>query len=101
MEGWMETLSEAVARLEAAGYRESFLATREGLRVTRTGRSYPPEAVVVDEVSRFEGPSDPADESTLFAIRTEDGVKGTWVIAYGAGMEPLDAELAPRLRRGH
>jgi hypothetical protein len=95
----METLSEAIGRLEAAGYREAFRATREGLRALASGQSYAPESLAVDERLRFEGPTDPADESILFALRTSDGVRGTWAIAYGPGADPLDAEIARRLRR--
>jgi len=95
----METLSEAIGRLEAAGYREGFRATREGLRALATGRCYAPESLVVDEVARFEGPTDPGDESVLFALRAADGVRGTWAIAYGPSRDPLDAELAHRLKR--
>ena len=53
----------------------------------------------MDEVLRFEGPTDPADESILFALRRADGLRGTWAIAYGPGTDPLDAEMAQRLRR--
>jgi hypothetical protein len=95
----METLSEAIGRLEAAGYREGFRATREGLRALAAGRSYAPESLAVDEVLRFEGPTDPGDESVLFALRGPDGVRGTWAIAYGPGTDPVDAEIARRLKR--
>lgn len=53
----------------------------------------------MDEVLRFEGPTDPADESILFALRGADGLRGTWAIAYGPGTDPFDAEMAHRLRR--
>ena len=95
----METLSEAIARLDAAGYREGFRATREGLVALGSGHHYPPESLSVDEVVRFEGPTDPGDESALFALRGDDGMRGTWVIGYGPSVAPLDAEIARRLRR--
>lgn len=95
----METLSEAIGRLEAAGYREGFRATREGLCALASGRSYAPESLAVDRRLRFEGPTDPGDEAILFALRASDGVCGTWAIAFGPGRDPLDAEIARRLRR--
>jgi hypothetical protein len=95
----METLSEAIGRLEAAGYREGFRATRERLHAFASGRSYAPESLSVVEVLRFEGPTDPGDESILFALRASDGVRGTWAIAFGPGRDPLDAEIARRLKR--
>ena len=47
-----DTVTEAVAFLEAAGYRDT-LSVRNGL-----------DRAVVDYTFRFEGPSDPADEAT-------------------------------------
>jgi hypothetical protein len=94
----METLSHAIARLEAAGYREGFTPTRDGLLASRVGRHYAPETLILDSVERFEGPTDPADASVLFALRAPDGVRGTWAIAYGPARDPLEAAVAERLR---
>lgn len=95
----METLSEAVDRLTRAGYHESFRATREGLRATPSGRVYAPEVLVVDATMRFEGPTDPADESVAFALRGPDGLRGTWVVGYGPAVDALDSDALNRLRR--
>ena len=97
----MDGLAQATDRLTAAGYREGFRAAAGGLAVVRTGRVYAPEALQVDEVVRFEGPTDPADEAVVFALRSpEDGVKGTWVVAYGPVVDGLDAKMVRRLRSG-
>lgn len=97
----METLSQAVERLTAAGYREDFRAEPGGLRAVGTGCIHEPEELVVEEALRFEGASDPEDQSLLFALRcaTHD-VRGTYVVAYGPAIGPLDAELVRRLRDG-
>jgi hypothetical protein len=96
----METLSEAVARLRVAGFREDFRATPRGLRAAATGATYEPESLAIDEVVRFEGDTDPADESILFALRSRaDGVMGTYASAYGLSAGPLDAEALHRLGR--
>jgi hypothetical protein len=103
----METLSEAVDRLRAAGYRDSFRAEAGGIRALGADRLYAPEQLVIDEVVRFEGTSDPADEAILFALRADDGaVRGTFVSGYGPTIEPEKAELVRRLpaaraRRDH
>ena len=104
----METLSEAIDRLRSAGYRDSFRPEAHGLRALAARRLYTPEQLVVDEVVRFEGPSDPGDEAILFALRSDDGaVRGTYAAAYGSGVDPANAELVRRLpsprssRRGH
>ena len=99
-ETWMETLTEAVARLRLAGFREDFRATPRGLRAAATGATYEPESLEIEEVVRFEGETDPADQAILFALRSgTDGVKGTYASAYGPTTGPLDAEVLHRLGR--
>jgi len=94
----METLAHALDRLTSAGFSEHFRATDRGLEATGSGRTYDPEALEIADVVRFEGPTDPADESILFALRCgADGVKGTYVVPYGPGMDALDAEMVIRL----
>ena len=97
----METLSEAVDRLRSAGYRDSFRAEAGGLRAVAAKRLYAPDQLVVEEVVRFEGPSDPGDEAILFALRSDDGeVRGTYASGYGTGLDPVNAEIVHRLPSG-
>lgn len=97
----METLADAVERLTRAGYRDDFRAEADGLRAIGTGCIHEPEALVIEELVRFEGESDPADEAAVFALRCpKHGVRGTYVVAYGPSMDPLDAEWARRLSNG-
>ena len=94
----MEDLAHAVERLTKAGYRDDFRAERGGLRAVQAGRTYEPESLVVDEVARFEGESDPDDEAVVFALRTEaSDTRGTYVVAYGTYVDPIDAEMMRRL----
>lgn len=95
----METLSEAVERLTAAGYERTFRAEDAGLRAVGTACVHEPESLVIEEVVRFEGASDPQDEAALFALRCEKhGTRGTYVVAYGPSIDPLDAEMVHRLK---
>jgi hypothetical protein len=97
----METLAQAVERLTAAGYEHDFRAEPEGLRAVGTGCVYAPESLVIEEALRFEGASDPQDEAALFALRCEaHGTRGTYVVAYGPAMDPLDVEIVRRLSNG-
>ena len=94
----METLSEAIDRLRAAGYRDSFRGEAGGIRALAARRLYAPEDLAIDETVRFEGPTDPGDEAILFAVRSRDGaVRGTFVSGYGIGVDPTSAELVRRL----
>lgn len=94
----METLSQAVERLTAAGYRDEFRAEGTGLRAVETGCLHEPESLAIEEVVRFEGASDPQDEAVLFALRCEThGTRGTYVVPYGPDVDSLDAEMVRRL----
>jgi hypothetical protein len=94
----VETLSHAVDRLTAAGYRDDFHADAVGLHATIAGCSHEPEAFLVDEVFRYEGPTDPADESIVFALRCKPhGAKGTYTVAFGPNMPAADARAVRRL----
>ena len=94
----MEDLAHAVERLTAAGYRDDFRAERGGLRAVMAGRTYDPESLVVEEIVRFEGESDPGDEVVVFALSSESSeTRGTYVVTYGTYVDPLDAEMMRRL----
>jgi hypothetical protein len=94
----MEDLAHAVERLTKAGYRDDFRAERGGLRAVKAGHTYEPESLVVDEVARFEGESDPGDEAVVFALRSEASeTRGTYVVTYGTYVDPIDAEMMRRL----
>ena len=94
-----ETLSQAVDRLTAHGYTDDFRAEPEGLRAIVAGILYQPETLVVEEVARFEGISDPADEAMVLALHCrEDRIKGTYTVPFGPGIGALDAEMVHRLQ---
>jgi hypothetical protein len=96
----METLAEAIDRLQRAGFRDSFRAEGGMLRALEWERRFVPEELVVEETVRFEGVSDPDDEAILFALRSRSGdVRGTWAVSYGPGLHPDEAELLRRLGR--
>ena len=94
----METVAEALRRLDRAGYTDEFRADAEGLRSRATGSVRPPEAFHVDEIVRFEGESDPSEESVVVALTPDDaGARGTYTVAFGPLMDPQDADLLRRL----
>ena len=97
----METMVDALRRFGKRGFTDEFQAKPDGLRSLATGDVFPPEKLVVEDVARFEGSSDPGDEATIFALRSEDGeVRGTYTVTFGTYMDVLDAEMVPRLREG-
>lgn len=95
----LETMSAAISRLGQAGYSGSFSATEDGaLRCPTCESWHAPSEVGIDEIVRFEGNSDPADEAAVFALSCGHcGAKGTYVVAYGPEMASPDVEVVKRL----
>ena len=97
----METMVDAMRRFGKRGYTDAFQAHPKGLRSVATDRVFPPEELVVEDVARFEGDSDPGDEATIFALRSHAGeVRGTYTVTFGTDMDALDAVMVPRLKEG-
>lgn len=88
----MDTLTEAIAELEERGWTSQFEVKFGSIHCVGCGEVADPEAVGIDEIVRFEGPTDPADESILFAITSPCGHKGTLVGAFGSETPSEDAE---------
>lgn len=91
----LETMTEALYRLEnEGGYILAFRAEGAGVRCSECDHWHDAAHIVIDEIVRFEGESDPADEAILFALSCDEcGAKGTYVAAYGPSMEADDVEL--------
>jgi hypothetical protein len=79
----MKTLVSCINSLVAEGFTEDYKVNDKGLKALKTEKIYKPEEVKVVNFYRFEGSSDPADNTILYAIETSDGEKGTLVDAYG------------------
>lgn len=79
----MKTMASCLNKLVKDGYTEDFKAGERGLLSLQHEKIYEPGDIHVVNFFRFEGASDPADNSILYAIETTDGLKGTLVDAYG------------------
>lgn|SRR5690606_9338037 len=79
----MKSLASCLNKLVLDGYEEDFKASEKGLLSLQREKVYTPDEVHIVNFFRFEGASDPADNSILYVIETNDGVKGTLVDAYG------------------
>lgn len=49
------------------------------------------------DVYRYEGNTDPADEATVYAIRSKSGLKGVLVTGYGAYGDSMSADILKKL----
>lgn len=94
----METIPEAANRLRAAGYTVDYSSTDDGrLRCGECGTEHAPADMTVDEVVRYEGASNPDDETILLALRCDCGARGLYVAAFGPSASAADAEVLRHL----
>lgn len=80
----MKTLTSATKMLEEKGFTTQFKAHTNALESLDTHETFSPENIKIVDYYRFEGESDPSDNSVLYAIETSSGEKGTLTDAYGA-----------------
>jgi hypothetical protein len=97
-----ETVSEAVDDLAKRGYTKDFLVEAEKDCITNNNDalSLSPEEFEIDEIYRFEGMSDPADESIIFAISSlKHNVKGIVINSFGADFGYRSSKLVEYLNK--
>ena len=96
-----ETVTEAVQLLEAAGYGSGFFLDDHGFNCRSCNRVHAPERLVVDRTFRYEGVSDPGDETIVIGVRCPAcGASGIIVSAYGMDAEPQLVTLLSLLKPG-
>ncbi len=94
-----DTLSQAMNGLKEEGYKLDFDMKKDGLYCHSVDLKLAPSEFNIDEVYRFEGMTNPADSSILYAISTTGaGKKGTLVDAYGAYSDKLSAEMISKFQ---
>jgi hypothetical protein len=81
---FMSTLSDRLNKAMKDGYTDNLKVTKQGLYSSVKDKTYMPAEVKIIDFYRFEGQSDPADNSIMYVVETGDGVRGTLVDAYGA-----------------
>ena len=93
------TVAEAVNDLVRRGYTFDFRKVKsDHPEWLQDNKHLRPDEFVINELYRFEGPTDPADESLVLAISSaKHNVKGTLVNAFGPYGEPGVSELSAKL----
>lgn len=79
----MKSLSSLTNKMVLNGYDDDFKITDRGLKSLKTEKIYQPEQINIINFFRFEGQSDPNDNTIMYVIETSDGLKGTLIDAYG------------------
>ena len=79
----MEPSSDRLEQLRKEGFAKDFMIKDGYLTFDGSPVGYKPESVKIVSHYRFEGISDPADNSIVYAMETNDGHKGILTDAYG------------------
>jgi len=88
-------VSEALAKFKEEGFTADF-NLQENCIVCTPDRFEADDFEIV-AISRYEGDSDPADEATVYAIESSNGMKGTLVTGYGVSSDTASEEILKKL----
>jgi quercetin dioxygenase-like cupin family protein len=92
------TLSETINGLKKEGYSMDFNINQECVVCHQSNLSLSPDDFEIDKVYRFEGESNPDDQSVLYAISSNKfNVKGVLVNGYGIYTEEISDGLISKL----
>ena len=92
-------MRDALDRLVAAGYAADFFARDGKLACAECDEVLDPGNVMIEEVVRLEGDSDPDEEVVVYALSQGPcGRRGTYTIVYGPDTPPEDAAVQAALQ---
>ena len=91
---------EAVEQLKKRGFSHNLSINENGQLIEAGKEKFPPSEVKLVEFHRFEGTSDPADMSIVYALETRSGLKGTVVDTYGAEGSETVSEFMNNVEQG-
>jgi len=89
------TVTEALDKLRAKGFTVDF-NLEENCISCHDGKFEADDFEIV-EVYRYEGDSDPGDESTVYGVESKSGVKGVLVSGYSAQSINVSDKLLRKL----
>ncbi len=93
-----ETLIDAINGLKEQGYTEDFNLKQNCIECRNGEYQIFHDEFKIDKYFRFEGQTDPADESILYAISSEKyQIRGVLVNGYGISSEPMANEMLAKL----
>ncbi len=98
MENAYSSLSEAIRELQKEGFTADFNLCDAGVEHKHKKVIHPTSALNVVRYYRFEGDSNPEDNTVLYLIETTSGEKGLLLDAYGAYSGNVPEDLMEKLK---
>ena len=89
------TVTEAIEQLRKQGFTLDFNLKENQFIVD--DKAYTANEFEIVDVYRYEGPYDPGDEATVYALANKEGVKGVLVSGYGASSDEASEETLKQL----
>lgn len=101
MEKSYTSLSIAINALQQEGFVEDYNLCDAGIENKNRKTVHLAETLNVVKYYRFEGKTNPADNTVLYVIETNTGEKGLLVDAYGAYSGNISLEMVRKLKIEH
>lgn len=95
------SLSVAIDDLKNKGYTNDFNLVAEGIESKALKKEWKAGELEVVKHYRFEGMTDPGDNTILYLIETRDGSKGLLVDVYGAETGEISSKMIKKLSIRH
>lgn len=96
----MNTVSQILEKLRQKGLDNELKMTDHGkMKGPGDNQIYTPDDLTIIKTYRFEGMSDPADESVIYIIEDKDGNIGYVMDVYGANSDQYGSEFDDFLKR--
>lgn len=92
------SMIDALNDLKARGYTLDFNLAKDSLHNSTADITLHPDDFEITEMHRFEGASDPGDNSIVYGITsTRHNIKGVLVDAYGVYSDDISEDLLRKL----
>ena len=91
------SLSVAIEDLKTKGFTEDFNLVADGIESKSLKRQWKAGDLEVVKHYRFEGMTNPGDNTILYLIETTDNRKGLLVDVYGADYGNISADMIKKL----
>ncbi|PHQ31302.1 MAG: phosphoribosylpyrophosphate synthetase [Leeuwenhoekiella sp.] len=101
MKNTYSSLSKAIEDLKDKGYDTDFNLVDDGIESKHLKKTWNAGQIEVEDAFRFEGMTNPGDNSVLYVINTDSGEKGLLVDAYGAYSGQISQEMIQKLKIEH
>jgi hypothetical protein len=90
-------LADAVESFKEKGFDHVFELGEDNITCKSLKATYTTDELSIIESHNFDKGTDPGSESTVHAIKADDGVQGILVISFGKYVEPGKAKVIDRL----